>query len=113
MDKSNQHAKNMPVTICDSIKARLKYLHDTHGNTFRDIAKNPEFSPIPAGTLCAIYNGAEVPEKWRERLGLPPLALAPVCPKHGVVHTSKRCPAEAKQKPRWVRVMGHQGSVQL
>ena len=75
---------DVPVTKCDAPLERLKYLHDTKMLSFRKIALLAEFAPIPAGTLCAIYNGKPIPKKWLQ-------------------HFKPR-------KPRlvWVRVMGHQ-----
>ena len=54
-----------------------------------------------AVNLCAIYkHGREPhPNDIRHVLGLSELAPAPVCPRHGVVHVSRRCPAD-NSKPR-------------
>lgn len=38
----------------------------------------------------------------RHHLGLPALAPAPVCPIHGVVHVSRRCPQPGKPRLPWM-----------
>jgi hypothetical protein len=58
------------VRTPDAVVARLIYLNGIGDYTFRKIARLDEFSPIPAGTLCAIAKGYPVPKKWRPRLGL-------------------------------------------
>lgn len=84
----------------------LNRLHDS-GIAWRDIANMKLFKEnnIPFGTLCAIANGAEVPKKWLEVLGLPRKEPAPVCLKCGVVHIRKTCPSTKapKQKERHPR----------
>ncbi len=105
--------KNTGVRNPDGIKARLRELHDTSGLSFREIARNREFSPIPAGTICAIYKGAEVPKKWRKQLGLVELLPAPACPIHNVVHVRATCPGNPPRRPRWVRVLGHSGYAEV
>lgn len=101
---------SMPVTISDTPLERLHYLKTIEHKSFRSIAALDEFSPCPAGTLCAIFNGGEVPHRWRDLFKLPHLEPAPVCAKCGVVHTTKRCTANEPVKPRqWVRVLGHAG----
>jgi hypothetical protein len=75
------------VRTSDIVSKRLAELKDTSGLTFRQMAALDEFHGIPPGTLCAIYKGAEVPRKWRRRLGLPEIKPAPACPDCGEVHT--------------------------
>lgn len=65
------NAPPLPVRTSDIVQERLKVLHDTHGLSWRKIAALDEFAPIPAGTLCAVYNGEPVPHRWRARLGIP------------------------------------------
>lgn len=57
---------------------------------------------INPGTADMIAHGYE-PKKpgLRCQLGLPALMPAPVCPKHGVVHTG-RCPRERKPFTTWL-----------
>jgi very-short-patch-repair endonuclease len=88
-----------PVQTLDKLQERLNTIHDTHGLSWRAIAQIPEFAGIPAGTLCAIAKGRD-PKDAHERLllRLPALAPAPVCPKCGVPHVTKRC--TAGRKPR-------------
>lgn len=91
------------VQRLDTIKARLYQLNQIDRLSWRKIAKKTEFSGIPAGTLCAISKG-RVPKDNTVRmiLGLPALALAPVCSKCGEVHESKVCPHD--RKPASARV---------
>ncbi len=50
----------------------------------------------------------------RELLDLPILMPAPVCPRCGVVHVTKRCTANDKPvTQRWVRVLGHAGYAEI
>jgi hypothetical protein len=66
---------------------------------------------VSAGYLSQIVRGKRVPSaKVYRALGLPPPArivevqagfdVAPVCPKCGIVHTTKRCTAGKTTKPR-------------
>lgn len=73
------------VTNCDTLAASLRSAHDA-GQSWRDLAK--EFRVKP-GTLCRIAKHGYEPKKAaiRAALGLPTLAPAPVCPRHGIVHT--------------------------
>ena len=85
---------------------------DTHakhnsGISLRDIAA--DYPGVTFGDVSRILKGQfPVSKCKREALRLAPLVPTEVCPKHGVVHVS-RCPGETKQKPRWVRVLGHAG----
>jgi hypothetical protein len=58
------------VRTPDIVQAELKEFHDTSLLSWREISNLSQYKGIPAGTLCAIYNGAEVPKKWLKRLGL-------------------------------------------
>ena len=89
------------VRICDKDYGQLYKLHAIDGLTFRQIALRGYFSPCPAGTLATIFHTRNVPDKWRAVFGLPLLALAPVCPRCGVVHV-KRCNPRPAQ--RWDRM---------
>lgn len=42
----------------------------------------------------------------RFALKLPALAPAPVCPKCGIVHVTKRCPAHRNPSPNWHYLFG-------
>jgi hypothetical protein len=70
-----------------------------------------EFVPVPAGTLCAIAKGKNVPDKWRERFNIQRMEPAPVCAKCGEVHVTKTCTKDRKSstRPQWVRTYGHAG----
>ena len=58
---------------------------------------------VTAGTVHRFANGIEPKRNdLRHALGLPVTAPAPVCPRHGVVHVSRRCPAD-NSKPRQKR----------
>ena len=102
-------SKNPRVRTCDSIKERLTVLHRANGLTFREIAALPEFTPVPAGTLCTIFKGGEVPKKWRTRFGMTEFLPAPACAKCGKVHTTARCTEGKQPRRRWVRCAGHAG----
>ena len=65
------------VRNSDIVSLLIRELHDTTGLSFREIARKTEFSGMPAGTICAIYHGAPIPNKWREPLGLAPLVKVP------------------------------------
>jgi hypothetical protein len=45
----------------------------------------------------------------RALLGLAEMYPAPACKKCGKVHVSRRCTETVNPRPRWVRVMGHEG----
>ena len=89
----------IPVSFPDSTVADLEYLHDTELLSWSQIAALPEYTPIPRGTLCSIYNGYPIPEKWRETLGLPPIKKVKACP-CGQVHVSTRCPNAPRSERR-------------
>lgn len=81
----------------------------TGGISLRDIAKRYG-SPIKHADIQRILHG-QFPKGRAKRgaLKVVELAPAPVCPVHGVVHTSS-CPRTGK-RPRWVRTFnaGHAG----
>jgi hypothetical protein len=70
----------------DTVRERLRELHNTLSLSFRKIAALPEFTPIPFGTLSAIYNGYPIPKKWYARLEMQLIIPIQACPRHGVVH---------------------------
>lgn len=92
----------MPVTTCDKARERLKAIKNTLGLPWREIAKMAEFQPIPFGTLERFATTCYEPKRpeWRRILGLPSFAPAPVCPKCGVVHVTKRCTAGSGSRRR-------------
>jgi len=68
----------------------LKMRHEFYGS-WADVADELELNK---GLLCNIHNGKRKASRGvLAALGIevPELALAPVCPKHGVVHVG-RCP---------------------
>lgn len=54
----------------DTLRDELNHLHGTPGTTWRDIARLPQYSGIPAGTLCAIAKTGYIPPKWHKKLGI-------------------------------------------
>ena len=74
MDKSYSGGREQltcTFVTCDSIKKRLRVLHDIQGKPWRTIARTAEFHPIPAGTLHDIYSGKKIPKRWHEQLRYP------------------------------------------
>lgn len=74
------------VTTPDILRAGLITLHDRVGLSWRKIAQTPEFSLLPAGTLCTWAKTGYLPRRWYARFGLTAYLPAPACPLHGVVH---------------------------
>src|SRR3989337_516310 len=97
---SRNRARNV-VRNTDIVSKALRTLKGTTGLAWRKIALLDDYSPIPAGTLCAIAKGYPVPKRWRQRLGLPLLAPAPVCLKCGQVHVTKRRTKGTRRITRW------------
>ena len=62
---------DIAFATCDSIRKRLRVLHDTQGQPWRKIAKTAEFAPIPASTLHDIHHGKKIPKKWYKKLRYP------------------------------------------
>ena len=89
---SRNRARNV-VRNTDIVSKALRTLKGTTGLAWRKIALLDDYSPIPAGTLCAIAKGYPVPKRWRQRLGLPLLIPAPACLKCSQVHVTKKCMA--------------------
>lgn len=78
------------VTQSNTVREKLRHLHDTDGKSFRDIGRMEEFLGIPTRTLHAIYSGhRDIPKKFRARFNLPDLVEVDVCPECGLVHTHK------------------------
>lgn len=76
-----------------------KKLRDAHegGETWDEIAARMGLSkPLVWRVAFKGYN----PKRplFRRRLGLSPMELAPVCPKCGTVHVTKKCTANLKRK---------------
>jgi len=90
------------VRTPDMAQDELKQAHGTQIPSWRKLSLLEAYSGIPAGTLCSIAKTGKVPNKWRERFGLPALAPAPVCPVHGVVHLARRCPVLRKPRQAWM-----------
>jgi hypothetical protein len=74
------------VRTPDIVQAELKRLKDTSGLSWRELSRHPEYAPIPAGTLNAIYKGYPIPKRWHRRLGLREMKPAPACQTCGEVH---------------------------
>jgi hypothetical protein len=68
------------------VRDELNRLHATTMPSWRKIAQTPKYLGIPAGTLCSIAKGEEIPEKHKAQLGLPHTQPAQVCLEHGIVH---------------------------
>lgn len=99
---------NTHAAAIDAIKAMREPSGDAKPVKLRDLAKR---LGLNAGYLSQILSGKRAPSmKVYKALGLTPPArvievqagydVAPVCPKCGVVHTTKRCIAGQKRKPR-------------
>ena len=59
----------MGITLRGITQERLKYLHDTAGLSWAQIAATDECAGIPEGTLSSIYNGVRrCPKKWKLRV---------------------------------------------
>jgi hypothetical protein len=88
---------------------RIRELHEVHGLSYRKIAALPEYATLSPATLRREAMGQESKDNHtREILGYPVLDLAPVCPKHGVVHLRKTCPSEGKPRsPRVKHICGN------
>jgi len=89
------------VRTPDIVSKALITLKGITGYSWRKIALLDDYNPIPAGTLCAIAKGYPVPKRWRQKLGLPLLAPAPVCLKCGQVHVTKRWTKVTRRITRW------------
>ncbi len=50
------------------VQGEIKELYRTSVLTWEEMAALRQYNPIPAGTLCAIANGADVPKKWYKKL---------------------------------------------
>ena len=86
----------MSVTESNAVRDELALIRDNLCLTWREIATMPKYQGIPIQTLSMIYLGKRgVPKRYREQLGIPDTAPAPVCPVHGVVHVGK-CPQPKK-----------------
>ena len=60
----------MAVKNSDTVRTELLELKETTGLGWREIAKFPQYAPIPFGTLSAIAKGYPIPKRWRKRLGI-------------------------------------------
>jgi len=89
------------VRTPDTIQEALNTLNGIFGLSWRKIAALRAFAEIgiPAGTLCSIAKGEQIPNKYRPGFNLAPLLPAPVC-KCGEVHTTKRCTKNDKPRRR-------------
>jgi hypothetical protein len=106
ISQSHLQCQNTNVQSLDIVRNRILDLHTGSDGkrpkmAFRRIAQLPDYLGVPPGTLCSIAKGRD-PKSPRIRtiLGLPALALAPVCVKCGEVHPSKRCTKGSVPKPR-------------
>lgn len=64
---SGIHRFSDSVTASDILRGLLTRARDTSVLSWRQIALLEEFSPLPPGTLCSIYKGAEIPRCWWKR----------------------------------------------
>ena len=63
----------MKIQHCQTARqARSEIIsdYDTSGLPWREFALLGRYAGIPAGTLCAIYNGDEIPKKWYKQLNI-------------------------------------------
>lgn len=108
LDTMKGHAKTLSE-VRREIAVERETIINGKLKTWRKVGE--AFPGVPPATLCAIYkHGREPVKSWvRESLGLPAhitIRVVP-CPKHGVVHVTKRCPCQRKPgtKPRqWKRL---------
>lgn len=85
----------------EEIRTRLNKCHKFL--SWREIASMEDYEGISHATLSAIARGRDPKSPAiRCKLGLPALAPAPVCPVHGVVHVSRRCPVARKPPQPWL-----------
>jgi len=86
---SMRSSHGMSLQTLETVKARLCDERCSLGSWEAVASKNG----VSVGTVCRVSSGY-APRKAHIRLalGLPALAPAPVCPRHRVVHQSKRCP---------------------
>ena len=61
----------MGVTNRNRIREHLNYLHDISRLSWRKIAQENKYRGIPARTLHRMATTNYVPDKWRQKLGLP------------------------------------------
>jgi hypothetical protein len=89
------------VKTSDMIRDEIATTKRATGLTWRGLAALPQFSPIPHGTLWAIYHGYPVPKKWRKRLGVvEPVEIEP-CPHCGEIHDMlKSCKKDRRTRHR-------------
>lgn len=91
-------SQNHAVTKNNAIVGRLWSEYDTLG-TWKAVGDK---YGLTSALVYRVAHGYE-PKKSavRAKLGLPALVLTDVCPVHGIVHKTKRCPPNAKpSKPR-------------
>ena len=89
----------MPIRTLDTVRSEITRQRDSDLK-WREVGNT--FPGVPLGTLCRIYKDSTyIPHKPEiiKSLGLPITAPAPVCPKCGGVHVTKRCTAN-KPAPR-------------
>jgi hypothetical protein len=82
-------ARKMGVRTPDIVQDELKKLHDTYGSW--RIVQAKKHPKVPFGTLSTIAKHGVVPKRWYAYFGLQLYKEAPVCPKCGEVHVSRRC----------------------
>jgi len=58
----------MPLRTPEIVQYEIKGQYMASSMTWDEMAALTEYCPIPAGTLCAIANGADVPKKWYKKL---------------------------------------------
>ena len=58
------------IRSSDSVRADLIADFDTVDLIWSEFALLEPYSPIPAGTLCTIYNGGPIPKKWHKHLNM-------------------------------------------
>lgn len=83
----------------EQVRLELRKLHES-GATLREIAA--EYEHLTHADVARILAGI-MPRSTEKRadLDLPPLGLAPLCPRCGVVHVSRSCPKTHKYRDLW------------
>ena len=90
--------KKQSVRDSDTIRQRLIAFYGAVGSWRKVAAENPWY-PVPAGTLCTWAKNGYLPVKWYHHFRLQELKPAPACSDCGEVHVKNRCP----EKPRRYR----------
>ena len=89
------------ITSCNGLIQSFNAKHKA-GLSWTQIGRESCKEGISGAMAWRIANDGYEPKRAdiRKKLGLPLLSPAPMCPTHGVVHLTKRCPSDKPRKPR-------------